>query len=205
MHRCTLGGGGGRGLQKAMFCTLASSSTISYRSSFDVGFVACASCDFKVKKNMDQMAPCVYTPCNAHGMFNVNACEGQDSHRFCLAKFQNFSKTHSKTHPNPGLTSPSKTIPPNSYGQPTRSYVYCTVHAVLTVDSKKSKTFPNPNYKFHTFSGHGIKFSKFQNVSKISKTCANPGKGGGVVHAQNLCMKHAPSTPSAIYQATHHY
>ena len=59
--------------------------------------------------------------------------------------------------------------PKNSHGQPTRLYVYCTVRAIWQWISRSTKTFPNPNSKFHTFPGPGIKFSKFRNFSKISK------------------------------------
>ena len=42
---------------------------------------------------------------------NSTTPQFQGSHRFCLAKFQNFSKTFPKPTPNPGLTSLGKTNP----------------------------------------------------------------------------------------------
>ena len=45
----------------------------------------------------------------------------------------------------------------------------------LTVDLKKSKTFPNPNSKFHTFPGPGIiKVAEIPKLFQNFQTCANP-------------------------------
>ena len=107
---------------------------------------------------------------------NASFSVTQGSHRFCLVQFQHFSKPFAKpnSHPRTDLTGQNKTK--NSHSQPTRLHKYCTVCAVWQWVSRKSETFPNTNFKFHTFPGPGIKFLKFQNFSKTLKICAKFAK-----------------------------
>ena len=93
-------------------------------------------------------------------------------HRFRPAKFQNFSKPYAKPIPTLALTSLRKKKPKTPIAS--LQGRTCTVQC-MPFDSrfKKSRTIPNPNSKFHTFPVPEIKFLKFQNSSKISKTSSN--------------------------------